>query len=431
MEMMEIEKYQISLQDAITVSYLNCHARIPPILLGDPGIGKSWILQYNLAPMLARDLGRKLVFWEDLSIEERRSILDDPAEYFVVFDIRLSMYSFDEVKGVVYPRKLNNEDVMGILTPSYVRLALKRDSAGLVIYDEITSAPPSTQVTVFRYLYKREHEEGRFSDEFFFVGAGNLGTSRTVFYNLVAPLVNRIALYYIRSPTADEWIENFAYKWQGNPEPLDLQIKVRNIPKSIHPLVIGYLSNPANKTKIFLFNPEQWDMTPYPSPRSWHNTSKILHVYESAGFSFTNDEDLDILEMTLRGILGFNIATEFVGWVKLHKQLPDIPSVLRNPSSFSIPDRTDIIYLFMAGMTAYWSRDLSEKDRVNLLKNLLEIVLNMPSPEYSIAFLKMLNTSDPKFIDRYVSLRSSLPDWIKKKMGSYAKYLLKYGLSST
>ena len=392
-------------------------------LFGAPGIGKSWILLNDVAEMLSKYTKRKLVAWETLTHEERLEVLQNLDKYFITFDIRLTQYTFDEVKGVLDIRSSWIEDLERITSvpvvtwrlPMWLAPVLKKDFAGLIVFDDAPNAHPSTMISAYRYVLKKEHELGKFSVETFVALTGNEMHHKTFANALPTAMVSRLAIYRLQPPSAEFWIENFALKHK------------------IHPYVIGYFSNPENADKFYRFEPQKLAPNqPYPCPRSWHLVSNALYKAEEV-LKPRYDEETYLLklETLVASKVGIGIAREFVAWLKLHKHIPRIQDIFRNPSILKLSDRADINYLIVSGITNYW-RQLSEEKKNNLFINLLEIFGRFAdAPEFLTLLVVLIKSVDPYFIQRYVNARASgkVPKKIRDLLRRYTREYIDWELT--
>jgi hypothetical protein len=70
------------------------------------------------------------------------------------------------------------------------------------------------------------------------------------------------------------------------------------------------------------------DANAFPSPRSWEFVSRILD----------SDPDPSVEHEMFAGTVGTGAATEFSGFLRMFRELPNIDAILLNPSGEGVPD---------------------------------------------------------------------------------------------
>lgn len=74
---------------------------------------------------------------------------------------------------------------------------------------------------------------------------------------------------------------------------------------------------------------------PFPSPRAWTNTAKLLAAAASVGADSPTQSAL------VTGTVGLAAGTQFLTWLKT-QSIPDPEAILANPSSLKLPPRGDL-----------------------------------------------------------------------------------------
>ena len=143
------------------------------------------------------------------------------------------------------------------------------------------------------------------------VAAGNRETDRAVTHRMPSALANRfVHLDFSVDPESwQEWAEG-----QGLSEEVRAFIRFR--PNLLHD-----------------FDPRK-DEKAFPSPRSWDFAARILE----------SDPDPDVLLSLLKGTVGPGAATEFAGFSRMFRQLPDPDAVINQPDSAVIPEEPATLY---------------------------------------------------------------------------------------
>ncbi len=114
-----------------------------------------------------------------------------------------------------------------------------------------------------------------------------------------------------------------------------------------------------------------------PSPRSWERVSTIL------GFS------VDPLCMTyaMNGQIGKAATADFMGYLKVTLQMPDIDDLLKQPSTASIPTNPAILHAVCAAL----SRRMTDANAANIVTYLRRL----PQQEFAAFVMRDAMSRDP------------------------------------
>lgn len=85
---------------------------------------------------------------------------------------------------------------------------------------------------------------------------------------------------------------------------------------------------------LYSFSPDHTDKT-YASPRTWEFANRILQVTDAA-----SSEALPMLA----GTISEGVAREFLGFCKIHMNLPKLGEIIANPTSIKVPDEPSILF---------------------------------------------------------------------------------------
>ena len=97
----------------------------------------------------------------------------------------------------------------------------------------------------------------------------------------------------------------------------------------------------------------------------------------------------------ISGLVGSGIATEFKGWVRVFKDLPNVDDIF-NGKNVSIPSNTDTIYALTSSMVSYAKK---YKDDLTKIANSIRYAEKLP-PDFAIILLK-----DYMYIDKDYKLK--------------------------
>jgi len=218
----------------------------------------------------------------DLQLRDVRALLLDPVD----------------LRGLPF---LGSDGRSKWATPDF----LPQDGSGVLFLDELNAAPAMVQASCYQLILDRRLGEYALPEGWSIVAAGNRDSDRAVTTRMPTPLRNRfVHLDFEVDP--QEWCE-----WA--------------IRAGIRPEVIAFL-----RFRPALLSSFDKDATAFPSPRSWEFVSRIL---ESLG-PVSNQA---IEHELIAGAVGMGAATEFTGFLRMFRELPDVDAILMNPHQALIP----------------------------------------------------------------------------------------------
>lgn len=280
-------------------------SNLPAIMLrGQPGVGKSTIV---------RDIAKKL------GIE--------------FIDVRLAQLERVDFCGL--PSVEDN------VTKWNVPTFWPRDkkSKGILMLDEITSAPSDLQVAAYQLVLDRQISNSNYKlpDGWYVIAAGNRATDRAVVKTMSSALANRF-MHFEVDANIEDW-----YEWA--------------VQHDIHPSVTGFLKfRPALLCKMDGQNLE----CGWPSPRSWEKVSSIIPLFE-------NNEE--VLRKAVYGLVGPGAGLEFMEFHRTARKFDDVLEMLTNPKAkIVIPTKADEKCAFIAAVNyLIWSgkTEANHKKRVS------------------------------------------------------------------
>lgn len=188
---------------------------------------------------------------------------------------------------------------------------LPTEGEGVLFLDELNASPPLVQAACYQLVLDRKVGEYTLPEGWTVVAVGNRETDRAVTHRMPSALANRF-VHLDFSVDLDSWLE-WAER-RGVSEEIRAFIRFR--PNLLHDF------DPKKNEKAF------------PSPRSWDFAARIL---ESA-------PDSDVLLSLLKGTVGPGAATEFAGFSRMFRQLPDPDVVINHPQSAEVPEEPATLY---------------------------------------------------------------------------------------
>lgn len=308
--------------DVIQAMAIAMQANVPPFILGSPGTGKS-----SISSTIASKMGTK--GWDS---ETLLPALREPTDF----------------AGL--PVIINGKVVLA--APQWAQTALEGANANgghLVIFDEVTCAPPSVQAALLRVVLERVVGDVHLPKTVRMMMIGNPPEEAAGGWDLAPPLMNRVCLlHWDLDP--DAW-SDFMLSRRA-----DIAMEFRKVPDDFEAknlseastLVVSFLQHRSNLRNPPI-KPDQNALEPYPTPRSWDMASKLLAACMSVGYHITDGVTLKLLN----GVVGEAAAREFSNWANA-QDLPDPKYLLENPTSLKLhKDRNDRNYAILANVAAF------------------------------------------------------------------------------
>lgn len=175
--------------------------------------------------------------------------------------------------------------------------------AGILIIDEINSAPPLTQASLYSLVWDRKLGGSHLGKNWMIVATGNRAEDRAVTQRMPTPLVSRMEHINVE-PDHDGWIVLMAV--EGGHE------SVRAFVKSRMDLFVTFKADLPG---------------PFACPRTWKMVSDVMLAYGRADPPFES----------IAGWVGDGPATEFMAYHKMALDLPDPDEIIKNPEKIRVP----------------------------------------------------------------------------------------------
>jgi hypothetical protein len=361
----------------------------PPLYVqGPPGVGKSRVISG-----VATD--------EQIGFVDNRPCLRDPTDYrgiptvsgenalwLAPADLPTDHFCLDcgrvlhvNTMEVSNPKKLENGRWEGVKCKFCG--SQKITWRGIINYDELSSAPPMTQAGVYSLFLDRKLGEYSVPEGWYQIAAGNRTIDRAVVHPMSTALKNRF-IHVEYEYNVDDWID-----WSLNSG-------------NMNPNIISFIK--WRPEALFKFDPASSDFA-FPSPRTWEFASRALNVVQKR----------EILVQVLEGTVGKGATAEFVAFLKVQQELPDLMPILNGTSKYVPPqNRMDLKYAIVCALAT------KANPKSSHFENLLKYSINLPE-EFGVLMIQMLVLRNKEA----VGLCPSFPAWaqnhvdtvLSKKMG--------------
>ncbi len=250
----------------------------PVMLWGPPGVGKSQIIA---------------------EIAQRHRV--------PLIDIRLSQMEPTDLRGIPFRR----QELVEWSVPAALPNAERHGEKGILLLDEINSAPPTVSAAAYQLILDRRLGEYAVPEGWAIFAAGNRQGDRGVTYVMPAPLANRFTHYEVEAHL-DDWV-SWAHGYD------------------IDPRIIAFLR--FRPDMLFDFDPAH-NPVAFPSPRSWEYAHRALHKFA----------DIPQLMLdTLQACVGPTAGIELKAFIDNMAQLPDIDGIVRGEEA-QVPKGIDLQY---------------------------------------------------------------------------------------
>lgn len=284
---------------------------IPAIMLrGAPGVGKSTIV---------------------------RSVADKLGIGFK--DVRLAQMERVDFAGLPSVNNGTTEWNVPALWPR------DPESKGILLLDEITSAPSDVQVAAYSLVLDRRIPNSNYElpKGWFIIAAGNRAIDKAVVKSMSSALANRF-MHFEMEADAKDWFE-----WA--------------VPHGVSPIVTAFINyKPSLLFKMKDENLEQG----WPSPRSWERVSNMLSV-------FGGNET--ILGKVVKGLVGEGAATEFLAFHKLSAKLDDMREIMLDEKrTFTQPSKADERFAAVSAVIYHIWRGKDDAETEKLINGFYKVL---------------------------------------------------------
>lgn len=275
--------------DCITLLQGMIGAKQNALLTGAPGIGKSDIVAQ--AATLAK---------HDLIISH--PVVSDPTD----------------AKGL--PWVAPEGDHATFLPFGDLYRALNADMPTVWFLDDLGQATPATQASYMQLLLARRINGHALPEHITFVAATNRRTDRAGVSGILEPVKSRFVSIINVEANLDDWT-NWALSHDIKPE------------------LIAFLR--FRTPLLHEFSATQ-DLVNQPCPRTWHHVNKLLSLKLPASIEL----------QAIMGAVGEGPAGEFVAFLRVYRDLPNLDEILLDPSKAPIPKEMNALYAVATGLAS-------------------------------------------------------------------------------
>jgi hypothetical protein len=263
-------------------------------------------------------------------------------------DVRATLLDPVDLRGL--PRLTKNGVVWA--APTF----LPRGGQGVLFLDELGQAPPLVQAGCLQLTLDRKIGEYELPDGWSVIGASNRAEDRAGTHRLISPLLNRF-VHLDLDVSVDDW-----QAWA--------------VAHAIAPEVRAFVR--YRPTLLFQFDAAA-NPRAFPTPRAWQFVSEVL----------TNTPP-DLVHAVVAGCVGDGPAAEFVGFLRLYRELPELDVVLNRPDTAPVPREPAVLYALAGALV---ERCRGERTP---LANFVKYALRLPE-EFAVLALRDALAVNPKF----------------------------------
>ena len=311
------------------------------LIKGAPGIGKTDIIK-----AACERLGAHIIIMHP--------VVSDPTDF----------------KGLPFVCKsIDGEDVAEFLPFGELRKLIVADELTVVFFDDVGQAPMSVQAALMQLLLERRVNGHQVSDKVVFIAATNDRAHKAGVTGMLEPVKSRFTTILELEPDLDDWC-------------------VWAIEAGLPTEVVQFLR--FRPKFLFDFEPTK-DLVNSPCPRTVHNAAKWLMA----------EVDGDAEYEVYKGAAGEAFAAEFIGFLKVFRDLPNPDMVILNPETADIPEAPDVMYA-LCGV-------LAEKASKQNIDNVVAYANRIPA-EFSVMMIKDISVRDKKL----ANTSKAITEWCVK-----------------
>jgi MoxR-like ATPase len=223
-------------------------------------------------------------------------------------DLRATLLDPVDLRGL--PRLVQDTAVW--CAPAF----LPRSGSGVLFLDELGQAAPAVQAACLQLTLDRRIGEYELPPGWAVVAAANRAEDRAGGHRLISPLLNRFIHLDLDVDPED---------WQTWAVTAGIAPEIRSFLRFRPGLL--YQFDPATNPRAFA------------TPRSWAFVSDVLAAPSP-------DRSAEVVA----GCVGEGAAAEFVGFLQLYRELPDVDAALAHPDTAPVPREPAVLYALVGAV---------------------------------------------------------------------------------
>ena len=265
-----------------------CRKKVPVMLWGPPGVGKSYLVKE-----LADYFGAELI---DIRLSQV-----DPTD---LRGIPVPMH--EEKKTTYYPpsffpnpkseegKKLKN--ILEKIKPLGLSGKLSPEVKGIIFFDELNLAVPAVQNAAYQLILDRRLGDYELPPDWAIISAGNpRGKTKGIHASpMPSPLANRFVHFELLAPDRRTWKAYMVKK-----------VKKGELEDGVVQALIDFVSQ---HKEVALLGEQKTD-SPWPSPRSWEFAAVLIQGLDP-------DKDRDKIFKLVSSAVGIKAGKEFIKYLE-------------------------------------------------------------------------------------------------------------------
>lgn len=271
-------------------------ARIPAMIVGDPGTGKTATVR-----SLAEEMGYHLITLVGSQM--------DPTDIVGL------------PKGEILGEAEDGQPIYGTVNLSpWWQVRILKEKRIILFLDEFSNTAGATRASMLTMLQNREFPNGQVMPaETIVIGAMNPSEQAADGYELDAPTTNRM-LFIPWKTSADSWYRGMLNAWgkadEASSEEMFWRRKIvaflKDNPTWLHKSAFDPSTKEAYGANMSDASEKEIFKYAWASRRSWDNLSRVL--------SFAPD-NTSIQDMIAQGLVGYSATSQFRDWLRRHESI--------------------------------------------------------------------------------------------------------------